>query len=155
MELFLNSLKYPDQIDSNLELIKKIESPNITVKEYLKFLSAKGNSYAQYKLGCFYCNGELGFQQNYLQAKIFYELAASQNHSGSQYKLGLLYHHGYGVAQDYYKAKEYYEQAASQGHSDSQNNLGYFYDYGLGSQDYQKLRNIMSKPHPRSFWFST
>lgn len=35
MELFPNSSKYPDQINNNLELIKGMESPKITVEDML------------------------------------------------------------------------------------------------------------------------
>ena len=117
-----------------------MESPKITVEEYLKdlkFLSAKGNSNAQYKLGCFY----LGVTQDYLKAKEYWEQAASKGHSGAQINLGYLYDYGRGVTQDYSKAKEYYEQAASQGHSGAQYELGHLYHHGFGvTQDYLKAK---------------
>ena len=72
-----------------------MESSKITVEEYLKFLSAKGIPMLNINWDAFIVMG-VGFSTELSTSKIFYELA-SQNHSGSQYKLGLLYHRSCGV----------------------------------------------------------
>ena len=57
-----------------------------------------------------------GVEQDYMRARLFYELAAGRGHAEAQYNLGVFYDKGHGVEQDYDKAKYYYEQAAEQGH---------------------------------------
>ena len=42
----------------------------------------------------------------------------------SQFKLGLLYDNGQGVARSYVQAIDWYSEAAEQGFADAQNNLG-------------------------------
>lgn len=48
---------------------------------------------------------------------------AANGYPESQYRLGVIYNHGYGVDQDVSKAKELWEQAAEQGHEKAQDRL--------------------------------
>jgi len=69
-----------------------------------------------------------GVEQDFLWAKLFFELAAGRGHAKAQFNLGFLHGKGHGVEQDYEKAKYYYEQAAEQGSVDAQQyNLGIIY----------------------------
>jgi TPR repeat protein len=91
-----------------------------------------------------YANGE-GIKQDYLKAKEWYEKAAIQGDSDSQYNLGVMYANGEGIKQDYLKAKEWYEKAAIQGHPYSQYNLGVMYANGEGIN-----QDCIRRPHSDS-----
>ena len=63
----------------------------------------------------------------------WYERAAEQEHADAQFRLGILYAEGRGVARrDDAKAVEWYERAAKQGHADAQFRLGILYAEGRG-----------------------
>lgn len=55
----------------------------------------------------------------------------SENVSGAQYGLGLLYWQGKGVVQDYHQAEKWLALAANNGHRDAQLKLAYLYLTGL------------------------
>lgn len=57
---------------------------------------------------------------------------AEQGNADAQYKLGIMYRRGEGVAQDYRTAIEWFKLAADQGNVAAQSNLGAIYDQGLG-----------------------
>ena len=63
--------------------------------------------------------------------RIFTELA-KQGHSGAQFNLGVMYHHGRGVKKNYKKAFDLYTKAAAQEHPGAMNNLGRMYRAGVG-----------------------
>ena len=63
--------------------------------------------------------------------RIFTELA-KQGHSGAQFNLGVMYHHGRGVKKNYKKAFDLYTKAAAQEHPGAMNNLGRMYRAGHG-----------------------
>ena len=52
--------------------------------------------------------------------------------AAAQYKLGLMYDNGEGVAADSTEAVKWYRKAAEQGHPNAQWQLGYKYEYGSG-----------------------
>jgi TPR repeat protein len=63
---------------------------------------------------------------------------ADQGNAAAQYRLGLMYHNGQGVAQEYKAAVKCYTQAAEQGHAGAQFVLGTLNLIGQGvSQDYK------------------
>lgn len=77
------------------------------------------------------------FDENYVEAVIWYVKAAEQGHAEAQYSLGVCYYSGQGVAKDYKQAVYWYGKAAEQGHMLAQNNLGVRYDSGQGvEKDY-------------------
>ena len=57
---------------------------------------------------------------------------ADRGEADAQYKLGVMYSDGRGVAQDEAQATAWYRKAAAQGHSDAQFCLGVKYQNGLG-----------------------
>ena len=64
---------------------------------------------------------------------------AEQGDAEAQYKLGVRYDRGQGVAQDYQEALHWYRLAAAQGYSAAQYNLCSMSDTGQGlPQDYQE-----------------
>jgi hypothetical protein len=58
--------------------------------------------------------------------------AAEQGDAEAQWRLGLMYEFGEGVAQDYAEARRWYRKAAEQGNADAQNSLGINYTTGYG-----------------------
>lgn len=63
--------------------------------------------------------------------------AALKGEAEAQFRVGLMYHGGKGVAQDYAQAAEWYRKGAEQGHAKAQNNLAVLYAQGQGvPQDY-------------------
>ena len=73
--------------------------------------------------------------------KLFLELA-EQGVVKAQYKLGLIYGKGKGVAKDYSKAIKWWNLAADQGNGKAQVNLGWMYEMGKGvPKDAQKAAN--------------
>ena len=77
-----------------------------------------------------------------------FRLAAEQGDAQAQFKLGVMYDEGQGVAQDFREAVPWFRQAAEQGHALAQNNLGVVYGKGQGvKQDYviaHKWTNLAS-----------
>jgi len=62
---------------------------------------------------------------------------AEKGNSEAQYKLGVMFDQGQGVAQDYLEASKWYRLSAVQGKSGAQYNLGVMYAKGQGvNQDY-------------------
>ena len=58
--------------------------------------------------------------------------AAQQDHTESQYNLGICYELGHGIEKDLQKAAEYYQKAAEKGYAPAQYNLGVCYYNGNG-----------------------
>ncbi len=57
---------------------------------------------------------------------------AREGHAEAQFKLGVMYDNGYGVAEDDREAFAWYRKAAEQDLAEAQFNLGIMYYYGLG-----------------------
>jgi TPR repeat protein len=58
--------------------------------------------------------------------------AAEAGDAAAQFKLGVMYDNGNGVAEDFAEALKWYRKAAEQGHAVAQNNLGEMYYNGKG-----------------------
>jgi TPR repeat protein len=69
-------------------------------------------------------------EQGYAPAQ--FRLAAEQEDNESQFKMGLMYDHGFNVEQDYSAALAWYRLAADHGHVMAQNNLGSIFREGRG-----------------------
>jgi hypothetical protein len=57
---------------------------------------------------------------------------AEAGDASAQFRLGVSYANGQGVAQDQVEAAKWYRKAAEQGNAQAQNNLGFVYDLGQG-----------------------
>ena len=76
-------------------------------------------------------------EEDYVEAVKLWHMAAEQGHADAQYKLGLCYELGNGVAKDKVEAYKWYRKAAEQGNVEIQYFLGNCYYYGDGvEQDY-------------------
>lgn len=79
------------------------------------------------------------FLGNSTEAVKWYTLAADRGFTDAQYKLGICYANGNGVAKSYTEAVKWYKLAADKGFADAQNNLGVCYEIGRGvEQSYEK-----------------
>ena len=94
-------------------------------------LAENGNANAQYNMGVLYDEG-YGVEQDYAQARDWYEKAAAQNYSKAEHNLGIMYQEGHGVPQSDAKAAEWFKRAAEHGEPAAQNNLAVLYVRGNG-----------------------
>jgi len=96
----------------------------------------EGDAIAETDIGKMYAEGR-GVEQDFTEAKRWFELASAQNQPDGLYNLGVMYAVGEGVAQDYAQAVKWYRLAADRGQIDAQNSLGIRYKRGEGvGQDY-------------------
>ncbi len=82
-----------------------------------------------------------------LDADTFYYFleSAERGNSAAQFRIGMIYLQGNGVAQDYSEAAKWFREAAEQGNTSAQSMLGAIYATGLG----------VTKDHTRSYmWLS-
>jgi TPR repeat protein len=94
------------------------------------------NSFAEFKIGSMYMNGEC-VSQSYSEAAGWIALAADSGMPEAQSTLGYMVQNGLGVSQDYARAFRLYRSAAKMGDLHAQSNLGWMYSEGLGTvQDY-------------------
>ena len=75
----------------------------------LRTKADQGDAEAEYSLGLRYADGQ-GVQQDYAQARPFFERAAIKGHAAAEYQLGLFYAGGLGGPQDYALAREWYSR---------------------------------------------
>jgi hypothetical protein len=87
--------------------------------------AAQGDAFLQSWLGEFY---EMNARDE--DAVYWYSQSALQGNSDGQYKLGLMYEEGRGVAQNIQQAMFWYRKAAEQGHAEAQWQLGRIFEYG-------------------------
>jgi TPR repeat protein len=105
----------------------------------------KGSPFATFALGVLYEKGQ-GVQENFSEARRWYEKAVDLGASPAMTRLGYLYETGKGVPQDYGKAREWYEKAAANDNTDAMVNLGLLYNTGRGvTKDYAKARELYER----------
>jgi TPR repeat protein len=74
---------------------------------------------------------------DYSTAMRFFRPLADRGDPKAQYRVGVMYQHGWGVPLDHSGAVSWFRQAADQGDAEAQNDLGFMFLYGRGvSQDY-------------------
>lgn len=52
-------------------------------------------------------------EQDYAQAREWYQKAAEAGNANAKFNLGSFYYYGHGVKQDYAKAREWFQKAAA------------------------------------------
>lgn len=75
------------------------------------------------------------WRKEYADAVRLFRKAAEQGYAPAQWKLGLCYDLGEGVAKNKEEAIRWYRKAADQGYANAQYNLGVCYQYGVGVQN--------------------
>ncbi len=135
--------------ESNLltHLANILVEKNISLQE-LETAANHNDIDAQIELADYYYE-----QQDFHNAKIWYEKAAAQHNSEALLQLGFMYDEGLGVEQDYIQARKFYQESALLGNASSQFNLAYMYDEGLGvERDYALAKTwyekAASQQHP-------
>ena len=103
-----------------------------TALQILKPLADGGDVQAQIAIGGLYADGR-GVDQNYTDAKAWFQRAADQGSSRAQFNIGSLHYHGQGVVRDYAEAVVWFERAASQGYPDAQFMLATMLAEGKGT----------------------
>ena len=142
----MDAIELKDANELNSEGLRYYNSQNYeeAVKWWFK-AAEHGHDYAQFNLGCCYCNGE-GVSQNYEEAVKWFRKAAEQGQDAAQCKLGCCYFDGEGVSQNYEEAAKWFRKAAEQGHAIAQYNLGELFYSGRGvPQNDQKAREWWQK----------
>lgn len=81
---------------------------------------------ALFLCGCASVNGGGGVPIDELRAK------AAEGDTNAQFRLGVAYDQGQGVAKNQSEAAVWYQKAAEQGHAPAQNSLGSMYQFGEG-----------------------
>ncbi|WP_423822986.1 SH3 domain-containing protein [Salinisphaera sp. SPP-AMP-43] len=94
-------------------------------------LAENGDASAQYNMGVLYDQG-YGVEQDYAQARQWYEKAAAQHYGRAEHNLGIMYEAGKGMARDPSKAAHWFRRGADDGQAASQNNLAVLYMKGEG-----------------------
>ena len=87
----------------------------------------EGDNHSQYLLALNYQQGTGGIEQNYFEAKKWYEKSARQGHMDAQFYLGWLYTNGYCGKKDFTEAMKWYMQSAEQGGIGAMANIGWIY----------------------------
>ena len=91
----------------------------------------------EFELGYAYENGNvhgwaLGFAPDYPKAAYWLGEAAQANHARAQYRLGILYAHGWGVPRDGIQAVAWFTRSAQNGYAPARYHLGWMYHKGDG-----------------------
>jgi len=146
----VSSLSYEQKNSCPLCRAEYPDSEEETIEQVRRWVE-KGKAWAQFMLGQWYDDGR-GVDQSDQQAKVLYDLAASQGDATAQYELGIMYKDGQGVDQSYERAAEYYEAAAMQGMAGAQCSLGIFYVQGQGvEQSNEKAHKLWMKSAQQGF----
>lgn len=97
------------------------------------FLTAaqSGDPMAENSVGMSYFLGN-GVTQDFTQARVWFEKAASQNLPAAEVNLGSLYLLGKGVAVDYAQALNWFQKAANQNNPTAENDLANMFHMGQG-----------------------
>lgn len=105
-------------------------------KEFARRAAIHGSAAGQCNYG-----DSLSDEENYAEAKVFYEMSAEQDYIPSITALGLMYFYGRGVEQDFSKAFKWFMKAAEGGNLWVQHNVAYSYEGGYGvAKDINKAR---------------
>ncbi len=99
--------------------------------EQIKQAAKDGDAKSQFLLGRHYFAGHL-IEQDFQQAKIWYEKAAQQNHAEALLNLGKLYEQGQAGTIDLAKAIDCYQRAADLDEPEAQYMLSLHYELGQG-----------------------
>ena len=115
--------KWLEQVGET-EYQKAVEQLDITQEDMIlnnqlrKILGIQDSSATDFELA-----GRFSKEGNKTEAVKWYRNAAEQGHADAQYKLGVCYNTGDGIAQNKTEAVKWYRKAAEQGHADAQYNF--------------------------------
>ncbi|CDZ81944.1 Putative beta-lactamase HcpC precursor [Candidatus Rubidus massiliensis] len=110
---------------STLFLFSMCDFANGATELERKALS-EGDAEAQYQLGRKFYLGE-GYPSDFLQAQMFFNFAANQNHPKALFFLAIMSMEGQGIKKDNKQAIKFMERSAQRGFSLAQSTLGGYY----------------------------
>ena len=90
-----------------------------TARDLIERSAQNGNRIAMHDLANFYANGVGGLEQDLALSARWFEKAAERGVVDSQYNIGYLYEHGYGVVKNTVEAYVWYGVAAAQGDTEA------------------------------------
>ena len=101
--------------------------------KWFKMAAEGGNPEAEAAVTSFY----LGFQglemyPDYSEALRWWRKAADDGMVASNYWVGLMYQHGWGIPQDYAEAARWFRKGAERGDFEAQLEMGHVYEIGQG-----------------------
>jgi len=115
-----------------------VRSDPAEAARWLKLGAAQGDRQAIFALGLAELKGD-GVPKDHAGAQALFQKAASQNHPGALYNLGIMaLENESGVAPDFRKAAGYFKQAAELGDPDGAYGLGILYRNGTGVEKSDK-----------------
>lgn len=120
------SMSFPEKIKEEEEIKKLFLKES---KHYLKKLSVKGYTDAQYLLADSYSSGVFGKVEN-KEAFSLFQTAAKHGHVESAYRTAHCYEEGIGTTSDSRKALNFLKFAASRNHPSAMFKLGLYSFYG-------------------------
>ncbi|MGM9524516.1 MAG: SEL1-like repeat protein [Faecousia sp.] len=94
--------------------------------QYYKKASEGEDDYSTTQLGIIAVDN-----QDYSKAIIYFKIAAENEYSDAQNRLGCIYEDGKGISQDKAEAFKWFLKAAKQGHKKAQANVGRYYHEGI------------------------
>ncbi len=101
----------------------------------LQAIAARGDAAAQYELAARYADQS----RDYKNAAHWFEKSAAKGLAPAQYRLGVLYERGLGVARDPATARSWYQRAADRGNARAMHNLAVLLADGGGARpDYSE-----------------
>ncbi|MDR0854631.1 MAG: sel1 repeat family protein [Clostridiales Family XIII bacterium] len=100
------------------------------VFDYLLKLADDENPRAMLQLGVIFYNGTMGQEQNYTEARKWYERAANGGDDWAQCNLGYFYYYGREVEVDYEIAYDYFTKSAYQNNPNALYKLGDLHYHG-------------------------
>lgn len=140
--LYSNLSKFEQDFNMKAKSKEKLESPKEIFGLYLND-AENGNSKAQFNVGTCYEMG-YGVRKNYQKAIEWYTLAAKQNYSEAELKLGEIYSIGgkYKVKRNEIKAFEYFKLAESHGNQEAKRIVAIAHIRGIKGYLRRTAKNI-------------
>jgi TPR repeat protein len=86
-----------------------------------------------YQIGMRYLLGRAGTEQNFEEARRYFEKSSRQGNAYAENELGYLYLSGKGVDRNYATALYWFDRAAQKGLASAEYNAGQMYSHGMGT----------------------
>ena len=142
-----------EQGDAEAQVELGVPGIGVGREEAMKWLhkaADQGNAHAHCQLADYYSKGDDGLPEDKAEAARWYRMAAEIGDCEGQWKLGICYLRGIGVARNDEEAVKWFRKAAEQDYYHAQYLLGRCYFEGTGvSKDDIEAAKWLRKPH----WF--
>ncbi len=125
------------QSEKSTDILATRITPDRTLPDQAKRIETQafsGNGEAQHDLAAIYTAGQMGVDQNFERAALWFREASDNQVPNARYNLGVLYHQGLGKERNLDRALYWYREAAKLGHAEAQYNLGIAHIEGIGTE---------------------